>query len=262
MDAKNKNRIGMTNSNYQGCIMKIVEYNKYNDILVEFQDEHCAIVHTKFCHFENGVVKNPYYPSVCGKGYKGIKYPSRDENGNKLKEYQTWRNILIRSFDEKSKIKRKTYKDVTCCDEWLNYENFYEWIHSQENFDKWVNGCKWDVDKDILIKGNKIYSPKTCCLIPQNINLLFSKSNSLKRHLPTGITYDKKRNKYLTSCHNHKDKIQIYLGAFDTKEEAFDVYKHFKESVIRNVADIEFKNGNITKNCYDAMINYKIKMTD
>ena len=153
---------------------RIINYIDSNNIIVEFQDQYKARKHTEYDNFVKGVCKNPYYPSVYGVGMLGIKYSSK-ENGKATKEYRTWLNILKRCFDERTKDKNPTYKDVTCCEEWLLYENFYEWLHEQENFNKWLKNDEWAIDKDILIKGNKVYSPNACCLVPQNVNMLFAK---------------------------------------------------------------------------------------
>ena len=131
---KDIERIGEIKINYQECIMKIIKYNNYNDIVIEFQDEYKTQVNTSYKHFTNGNVKNPYYPSVYGVGIVGNKYPSWIDK-KATKEYETWKGMLRRCFDGKLENKYPTYKDAICCKEWLLYENFYEWIHSQENFD-------------------------------------------------------------------------------------------------------------------------------
>lgn len=157
------NRLGETNYNNKGTLMKIIEYQNANNIVVEFQDEQKTKVHTRYRFFKNGGVYNPYDKNVIGVGITGNVYPVTI-NGKSTKEYSAWQGILYRSFDKETKDKHPTYKDVTCCEEWLYYPNFYEWLHSQKNFDKWLNGERWAIDKDILIKGNKIYSPEACCL--------------------------------------------------------------------------------------------------
>lgn len=169
-------RIGEERINIQGCLMKVIEYNNYQNIVVEFQDKYKSKVVSQYHHFVDGKILNPYYPTVYNIGIVGDKYPSSIKGGKHTKEYETWRNILYRSFNWKYKKEKPTYTDVTCCDEWLLYENFYEWIHSQINFEKWHKNNGWNVDKDILIKGNKIYSPSSCCLIPQRVNQLFVKT--------------------------------------------------------------------------------------
>ena len=90
------------------------------------------------------------------------------------------------------------------------------------------------MDKDILVKGNKVYSPETCCFVPSEVNLLFSKTGKLRGSLPIGV----KTNGYgayqaSLRCHGkHKT-----LGQFKTCEEAFQAYKAAKESYIKEVAN-------------------------
>lgn len=152
MAQKNKRelRIGEEKTNYQNDIMKIISYNNANDIVVEFQDSNHGTVHTNYYNFKSKSVKNPYHPEVCGVGMIGDKYPARKPNGNPTKEYYAWRDMLRRCFDEKKIEKNPTYKDVVCSDDFLYYEIFYDWLHSQENFDRWLNGKGWAIDKDIL----------------------------------------------------------------------------------------------------------------
>ena len=253
-----KERTGLLSYNYQGCLMKIIEYNSYNNIIVEFQDEYKTKVKSKYCYFENGQIKNPYYPSVYGVGITGNKCNVSS------KEYRTWQKMLQRSCNENFKNNNPSYKDVTCCKEWLLYENFYEWLHSQENFDKWLNGERWAVDKDILIKGNKIYSPKTCCLVPQNVNSLFTKREKQRGELPIGVMLHKNKTQYVACCGNQfiKNLEYSYLGAFTTPEDAFYEYKKEKERIIKKTAEIEYEKMNITKCCYDAMMKYEVEITD
>lgn len=254
-----KERIGNTKENYQGCLMKVVEYNKAVDIIVEFQDKYKGKVHTNYDCFLRGRVKNPYYPSVFNVGMIGDKHPSRIDNKQR-KEYIAWYNMLDRCYSKKLKERRLTYKDVSCCDEWLLFENFYEWLHSQPNFDKWYKDDKWAIDKDILTKGNKVYSSETCCLIPNNVNLLFVKSNATRGNLPIGV--DKQGNKYASRCNNPFTGKSEWLGMYKTIEEAFQAYKQYKEKVIKQIAEIEYSKGNIIRECYDAMMKYEIDFDD
>lgn len=253
---KIESRLGETNVNHQGCLMKIVQYNGATDIMVEFQDSYQAKVHTQYSNFKRGKVKNPYYPSVYGIGVIGSKYPTC------TKEYDAWHNILTRCYDEKVKEKYPTYKNVVCCEEWLLFENFYEWLHGQSNFDKWLTNDEWAVDKDILIKGNKIYSSDTCCLISQNINKLFLKHDLFRGDLPIGVTKCSNRNGFVARCRNTITNERDYIGYYDTPIKAFFAYKKYKEDLIKQVARMEYFNGNITKKCYEAMMNYEVEIAD
>lgn len=257
---QSEERIGEEKYNYQGCLMKIVEYNRYSDITVEFQDDYKALVNSEYKEFLIGQIKNPYYPSVFKVGMIGVKYPSRI-NGKNTKEYNAWNHMLERCFDIKFKEQNKTYKDVTCCKDWLLFENFYEWLHKQDNFDKWYNGNLWAVDKDILVKGNKIYSPETCCLVPQNVNSLLTKRRARKNNFPIGV--EKHGSGYRAICQNPFINKQKYSAIYGTPEDAFYLgYKPHKESIIKQVAKLEYAKGNITENCRNAMMRYEVEITD
>lgn len=246
--------------NNQGCLMKIIEYNNANDMVIEFQDKYKTKIHSRYREFTKGEIKNPYYPTVCGVGITGNKYIIR-VNGKIIKEYTAWHNMLLRCFDERYKIQEPTYKDVTCSKEWLLFDNFYEWLHCQENFDKWLNGDRWSIDKDIIFKGNKLYSSETCCLTPQSVNSLFAKGNLVRGDLPIGVCKSWNNN-FLAFCQNPFTNKQENLGYYSTPEKAFQVYKSYKEDIIKQVAEIEYKNGNITEQCYKAMLNYEVEITD
>lgn len=241
--------------------MRIVEYNNNQNITVEFQDEYKARVKTQYCNFDKGSVKNPYYPVVYGVGIAGNKYKTVDENSKSIKEYAIWYHILQRCYDEKYIKKHPAYRDVDVCEEWLYFPNFYEWLHNQPNFDKWYNGKRWAIDKDIIVKGNKTYSPENCCIIPQNINCLFLKRESERGEYPIGVYYS--NDGFVARCRNPFLDKAVEIGKYYTPEKAFYLgYKPYKENIIKKVAQIEYDAGNITEQCYQAMMNYEVEITD
>ena len=126
---KRLERIGEEKLNNQGCLMRIIEYIDNRNIVIEFQDKYKARVNIQYRNFKSGSVKNPYYSEIYDMGMVGVKYPVTINNKT-TKEYATWNNMLKRCFDKNLKNKHPTYKDVTCCEEWLLYENFYEWLHN------------------------------------------------------------------------------------------------------------------------------------
>ena len=246
--------------NNQGSIMKVVEQINNRDIIVEFQDKYKARIKTTYGNFKLGSVRNPYAPTVWGVGMTGNKYSTKI-GVRHTKEYDTWASMLQRCFNDKLKKKQPAYKYVSCCDEWLHFEKFYEWLHSQSNFDKWLNGKYWALDKDILNKGNKIYSPDNCCLIPQNVNCLFLKRESERGKYPIGVRCTD--NGFVAKCRNPFTNKGEELGNYSTPENAFyQGYKPYKEKIIKQVAQIEYESGNITEECYKAMMNYEVEITD
>ena len=118
------------------------------------------------------------------------------------------------------------------------------------------------LDKDILVKGNKIYSPETCVFVPQNINTLFTKRNKVRGEYPIGVSFYKNTNKYLAQCNiliNGKSQYKK-LGYYNNIEDAFNAYKESKEANIKQVAD--YYKDNIPNKLYEAMYNYEVEITD
>lgn len=253
-------RLGAEKYNNQGCLMKIITYNSATDIIVEFQDKYKCQINCEYKQFKNGNLVNPYFPNVFNKGMVGSKYSCK-ENNKDCKEYMIWHSMLSRCYSNYTKSKQHSYQNVSCCEEWLLFDNFYEWLHSQTNFKKWKNLSRGALDKDILVKGNKIYSPQTCCLVPNNVNALFTKRNVYRGNTPIGVSYHKRDHIYEAHC-NDGFGIPQYLGRFSTSEEAFDVYKTYKESLIKKIAINEYLNKSITKECYEAMMKYIVEITD
>ena len=117
-----------------------------------------------------------------------------------------------------------------------------------------------NLDKDILIKGNKVYSPDTCVFVPQNINKLFIKRDSSRGEFPIGVHYYKRNKKFGVVCSFGNSSSSAYLGLYDTPEEAFQVYKTFKENQIKQIAN-EYIDIIPTK-LYQAMIEYEVEYDD
>ena len=270
MSRNKTDRTGEIGVSNEGCVVKIVEYNNALDIVIEFQDEHKYRTHTNYQAFKKGECKNPFFASVYGHGYLGV-----DKNGNVPKtkefkdgkwcstwEYNKWCKMLIRCFDDKYKEKYPTYKDVTCNDRWLCFANFLEDFEILKQEHNWNVDEKLNLDKDILHKGNKIYSLENCVLVPQWINLLFTKKDNDRGEYPIGVSYRKDRKKYQAQCSINEKQIKI--GCYNTIEEAFNAYKQAKEQEIKRIANECVSKGYIVKDSrlYKAMINYQVKIDD
>jgi hypothetical protein len=251
------NRLGEVNYNSYKLEMVIEAYEGATDMWVRFT-ESGHLIHTDYQSFKRGVVKNPYHKVVYGVGFIGEGKYKSGANGRNTKQYDLWRAMLQRCYSEKYQKKGQTYKGVTVCDEWHNFQNYSKWY--EENYYSIENKIMC-IDKDLLQKGNKIYSPDTCVFVPQFINTLFVKRNKLRGDLPIGVNKNrnKKSKKYSAQCNNNKGD-SVYLGSYNTPEEAFFAYKTYKEQLIKDVAN-EYKNQ-IPHKLYEAMVNYVVNITD
>lgn len=166
-----------------------------------------------------------------------------------IKSYACWRSMLSRCYNVSYQKKQPTYIDCFVCDEWLVFSNFKNW------FDKnYIEG--FHLDKDILIQGNKEYSPNTCCFVPQHINNLLTDHHSARGEYKIGVRYSKKLNKFLARyCCNGES---IHIGCYSTEEEAHEAYKQAKYAEIKRVATEALENGYIDKKVYVALLSYKI----
>ena len=173
--------------------MKIIEYRNAKDIDIYFPQYNWTFKHGRYSHFKEGSDICPYEKRFRGIGYLGEGEYKTRENNKETRCYHEWMKILQRCYDSSYQEKYPTYKDCIICDEWMCYQNFAEWYYNNYYT---INNEKMEIDKDILCKGNKIYSPQTCIIVPQRINKLFTKSNKLRGDLPIGVYYNKQNKKY------------------------------------------------------------------
>jgi len=159
--------------------------------------------------------------------------------------YRVWIAMLERCYSDKYKNKRPTYIECTTSEEWRSFMGFKKWMEVQEWEDR-------SLDKDIIIYGNKLYSPETCAFVRAETNNLFMGSYDRSKKLPIGV---------FENGNNYKAKCGIdggaqYLGTFLTVEEASIAYWEFKKTVIRSAAsresDIRIKNSLITMAAMDS----------
>lgn len=232
----------------------VIGYEDSLNVLFQFYDPVC-VVKCNLAQLTKGGFKNPMLPSVHGVGYFGVgKYSGGDK-----KLYKLWVGMLERTYCEKFKAGRPTYKDVTVCKEWHNFQNFAEWCSKQEHFQlKDDKGRCYQLDKDILVKGNKIYSPDTCCFVPKDINLLLLRNNANRGELPIGVTYKKHIDRFVSqiTCYGERK----HIGTFKTPEEAFLSYKETKEVYVKTVAE-KYKSL-ISEDVYKALLAYEVNAND
>ena len=247
-----KNRVGETGESKNCGHMTITEYRGANDIDATFTATG-GVVKTTVCNFQKGGVKDPLLRTVFGVGFVGMGKYKTKVNNKTTKQYETWKNILSRCFVRYGSSNCPTYSDATVCDEWLNYQTFSDFYES--NHYK-IPDQRVHIDKDIIKKGNKEYSPEFCCFVPISINSIFTKSDVTRGKYLIGVT-KQYRNYVSTISIDGKNKS---LGNFNTEIEAFEAYKMAKEAHIKVMAD-RYKEY-LPSRVYEALYNYQVNIID
>ena len=172
-----------------------------------------------------------------------------------IPEYILWKEMLRRCHCQK--WMSKAYSNVNCSEDWLYFSNFINDIKQIENYQKFLTE-KWHLDKDILCKGNKTYSKKKVCFVPKEINNLFTKREAARGEFPIGVTKIAKNGRFRSQI--GKFGKNLYIGEFDTADQAYLAYKAEKEKYIKEVA--EQWRGIIAQNVYLALTSYTVSIDD
>ena len=232
---------------------KVLKYNDYYEVEIQFINTGFE-TSANLQHIRNGKVKDPYAPSVFDVGVLGTKYPSSESSRN-TKEYTLWVGMLQRCYSDTYQKKHPTYIGCEVSDNFLHYEYFYDWCQKQVGFGK----CGFQLDKDLLTKGNKVYSEDSCVFIPSEINTVLIKSTASRGEYLIGVSWHKTKKAFIAMVSKNKRK-QEYLGSFKTEIEAFNAYKTAKELYIKEVAN-KFKSQ-IDDRAYNALMNYEVSIDD
>ena len=176
-----------------------------------------------------------------------------------IPEYKMWLRMLERSLSEKWKVSHPTYKDTTVDPRWYSMTAFIEDVSNLVGYDKAIT-YGWHLDKDLLVKGNKLYSKDTCCFLPIEINSLMVMHRSSRGAYPSGVHFRKRQPKRPYCAVIRRGGIVKTLGNYSTPEEAFYVYKEAKEAYIKEVAN-KWKDQ-IDVRAYEALMNYEVEITD
>lgn len=195
-------------------------------------------------NFVRGNIRNPYDRIVKNIGYMGVGKYTSDGSQYIRRVFGIWTEIIARCYKEDIREKYPSYENCIMCDEWHNYQKFREWYDS--NFYQ-VGTERMHIDKDILFKHNRVYSPETCMIVPQRINMLFMKHRPNKYDLPSGIGIA--ANGRFSASYNGKS-----LGIFDTVEQAAIQHDKVKKETIIQIAN-EYKDV-IPDKLYQALINW------
>jgi len=228
-------RTGEIHITNEGYPVKIIDGTNRKKCIIQFENGHIKY-DINYSNIIAGKVSNPYHPSVYKTGYEGFgKYTFLNSPRIKV----LWDSIFARCFNNK---KNPSYVDCNISEEWHNFQNFAKWY--EQNWKPHMTG--WHLDKDVLIRGNKLYSSNSCCFIPLEINCVFVVPPN--RDLPQGVYVSGKK---------YRAKFgKDYNEYFDILEDAVSAYNEQREKHIKKLAD-EWKPL-IEPEVYQAMYNYTV----
>jgi len=244
MKVYNERRIGETHVSNEGYKIVVVRgSDRPKHVVVNIDGRYEKTV--RYSSLINGKVKNSYHKSIYGKGYIGIDKHKVTSKGVITKKYKTWNGMLERCYSSDFHIKYPTYKDVTVCEDWHNFQVFGDWYDNQYKEDG------WQLDKDLLSGDKKVYSPDTCVFIPRELNSFLARQDRGNRDYPVGMyrvgsRYSSQINCLLSGRHLH-------LGTFGTIEEADLAYRNSRLGNMLFWLKFIDNNPNIDYRVYEGM---------
>lgn len=191
---------------------------------------------------------------VLGVGVNDANYKISLTIGGKTTNcpfYQKWRQMLTRCYSKNLPLRRRTYVGCSVVEEWLLFSVFKAWMKTQD----------WEgkqLDKDIIIPGNKVYGPESCVFISQSINNLLNTRVFDKSEIARGVSWNHNLGKYQAHCSvNSKSKG---LGYFKSEDRASIAYLEFKSLLVLEASDSEEAMANIV--IRNSLINHSKILSD
>lgn len=165
---------GMTFDTRDGEI-EVISVRSYTNITIKFLETGFERA-VDFRLIKSGLIRDYYKPSVCGVGYLGHGRHRAGRNGSHTKAYSVWHDMINRCYSERQQIKQPSYIGCSVCEDWHNFQNFADWY--EENS---IDG--FHLDKDIMVNGNRVYSPEFCQFVSPS-------DNAKKANEKTLVHYD------------------------------------------------------------------------
>ena len=146
--------------------------------------------------------------------------------------FQKWKSMIERVYSPRIHAIRPSYADCSVCEEWHRFSVFRAWMETQD----WEGKA---LDKDLLIEGNKVYSPETCVFVSTGVNSFLTDCAAKRGDCPLGVHWCKSRNKYMAYCKDFRTGKRINLGSFDCPDEAHMAWKKYKAMLAIELAGMQ-----------------------
>lgn len=146
--------------------------------------------------------------------------------------YKVWSSMLERCYSESLHKRRPTYIGCSVCPEWHLFSNFKSWMEEQD----WQGK---ELDKDILVAGNKVYSPDSCKFVDQILNTFIEDRAASRGNFMIGVSFNKSHGKFAAQCRNPFSKKGESIGYFDDELSAHKAWKARKHEHAVKLASMQ-----------------------
>lgn len=227
-----------------GGTITVLEIVSSTNVLIRHNDRHGHTCRVQAIYIATGGIKNPYTPTLYGRGYIGFGQYVCSINGQHTREYRVWNAIFQRCYNPTVQVKQPQYIGCTVDERWWNFQNFASWYCNSG----YVN-LNYDIDKDLLIRGNRVYSPDVCLMLPREINSAIANRFS-DNGLPNGVSAT--NGKYVARA-SFGGKARNF-GTYETTLEASMAYNKARQQHLLNIAE-KWRN-HIEPRAYKALLVY------
>ena len=214
--------VGMEFTNKKGFRWRVKEIIDMRNIVVESFEWMPYTTIIRKSGVVKGIVMYPYGKQQFGQ-YRGEgKWDASARN----KHFRQWNAIFSRCYKSNS-TNMPAYADCIVGEDWMNLQVFCDW--NEANYPKDTHGYKWEIDKDLLGKGSKIYSSSTCCYLPKEMNLFLARMNDVGIYKHIGLTGIPSYRVWVRQGKEIDSKQNHYVGSYSAYEEAYEVWKAKKK---------------------------------
>lgn len=180
---------------------EVIAYNGVMSVTLKFLETGYE-TSTQSGHILRGNVRDRLKPIFYGRGFMG---EGPHKGSSKSKAYTTWMGMFNRCYGGVN----IPYLGCEVDPQWYNFQEFAEWCSWQLGYDEW----SWPLEKDIIVKNNRVYGPEFCAFVPREINSSVVNTKNVR-----GWTETKGGGKFMAHCGGK------YLGTFPTKDIAYQEY--------------------------------------
>lgn len=146
--------------------------------------------------------------------------------------YVKWYEMIRRCYSKRYHNRQPTYICVEVCQEWLTFSKFKAWMETQD----WEGK---ELDKDLLLEGNKLYEPTTCCFISKTLNCFIKDTYHSLKGRYRGVSFNNKAGKYQAQCSNPFTKKRGHCGYYDDPYLAHLAWLNKKREFAARFAEME-----------------------